>query len=57
MMDSSISIYCIIIILIDCVIKHFQQEIWSWNGERRDSVLATSFYLIHNIVQEQTAWR
>jgi len=38
-MDSSISIYCIIIILIDCVIQHFHQENWSWNGERRDSVL------------------
>jgi len=43
-MDSNISIHCIII-LTDCVIQHLYWENWSWNGERRDSVLSTSFYL------------
>jgi hypothetical protein len=51
MMDSSKSKYCIII-LNDWAKYHFYQEHWSWNGERTDSVLAASFYLIHNTVQE-----
>ena len=51
MMDSSITKYCIII-LTDWAKYHFHQENWSWNGERRDSVLTAYFYFIHNIVQE-----